>query len=422
MWRTLFALVLVLGAPVAEAAVPLDVVRGTITQVTTCGANTQLIRIVEQSTPLIVGSTTVTYGTVRPTQGFVVFGVTEGSTTCISSSGSVSGTKVTHIVYAEEPVTKGEPLPQDNGTGGGSGGSQGSGSSFDNLLKKATDKAQGYLDKLLNPKPPQPTPTTPTQPTQPGAPSAPPGIPFGGPITKLIPCSNGAIYVILGPPTPGPYVWMPGTISYQYGPPAFVGQHLLGAAAPGGVCKIGTTFLYGQRIIFHGSSGPILPSTPSGQKPKQEQETQTSCTSGKIETAAQKAAAERQVRATLAACGVRVNKGACPFGTSFRSVSGGCTDVGALQCGTTNYICDLAKKCGPFTLTGGSEAGHKTHGGGGAFDVVGIDECIKRNFEEVRRCRYRDPATGTTFLDEGQCPVGGTTGPHIHVCVGGKGC
>jgi len=130
------------------------------------------------------------------------------------------------------------------------------------------------------------------------------------------------------------------------------------------------------------------------------------------------------VRAELSACGVKVNKGACPFGTSFRSVSGGCTDVGAMQCTTTKFACELAKKCGSFTLTGGSEAGHKTHGAGNAFDVGGkaMSDCIKQNFEFVRKCRYRDPVTGTTFLDEAECPVRGTTGPHIHVCVGGKGC
>ncbi len=83
-------------------------------------------------------------------------------------------------------------------------------------------------------------------------------VPFGGPITFIHECVNG-IWVIVGAPAGGSYMWLPGTISYREGPPKHEGQYLLGMAgggAPclvpceGGLCPIG----WGMVIQFHGSS------------------------------------------------------------------------------------------------------------------------------------------------------------------------
>lgn len=92
------------------------------------------------------------------------------------------------------------------------------------------------------------------------------GTPFGGPITMLSFCKEGKIWVMLGPPTPGPFIWAPGTVSYQYGPPAFIGQYLLGMASTPDVCVISDSLSKpGLRISFHGSSG--TPSTPPPSTP-----------------------------------------------------------------------------------------------------------------------------------------------------------
>ena len=81
------------------------------------------------------------------------------------------------------------------------------------------------------------------------------GMPFGGSIISILPCINGAMYLVLGPPSPGPYIYQAGVSrSYRNGPPTHPGQWLLGMAAPGGVCTHGVDLLYGSIIIFHGSS------------------------------------------------------------------------------------------------------------------------------------------------------------------------
>ena len=52
--------------------------------------------------------------------------------------------------------------------------------------------------------------------------------PFGGPITSIIFCYNQAIWTTVGPPVGGIYIWTPATVTYPFGPPAHVGQYLLG--------------------------------------------------------------------------------------------------------------------------------------------------------------------------------------------------
>lgn len=453
MWRSLAVLSLLVFAPIAHAAVPLDVVRGTVASTSPCGAQ-QLVWFVERTAPLIIGTSTTWYGPGRgPTPGTVVFAVVESTTTCATTQ--VRGRYATHIVYGALEGSEGgsggegshggggsEP---GSGSGGGAGEEPGTGPGSEtypgsegrrsdplsNRLGDIARQAQSFLQRLVRPPPP-PMPSL----------SVPAGIPFGGPITSMIFCDNGAIYTILGPPTPGPYVWMPGTISFRYGPPSFVGQFLLGASTPPptGVCLRWPTILYGSLIIMHGSSGPTIPGGPSqpaeGAEDAEDEE-QPTCSSGTISTAPQKAAAERQVRGQLTACGVSVNRTvSCGLGQSFRAYqnihcprtrSCGCTDVSGLSCDAIRYICELAQttcRGSRLTISGGSEGGHQTHGTGNAFDIVGIDSCVRNNFRltDPDECIYTDPRTGSTFRDETNCRVSGTTGPHFHVCVPGTGC
>lgn len=63
------------------------------------------------------------------------------------------------------------------------------------------------------------------------APSAVFAFPFGGAIGTIKLCYNNAIYVNLGPPRGGPYIWTPATRTYQFGPPRHGGQWLLGLAS-----------------------------------------------------------------------------------------------------------------------------------------------------------------------------------------------
>ena len=62
--------------------------------------------------------------------------------------------------------------------------------------------------------------------------------PFGGQASTVIFCYNQAIYVVLGPPIGGPYVWTPATKTYQFGPPTHSGQWLLGLAGPPYYCLV----------------------------------------------------------------------------------------------------------------------------------------------------------------------------------------
>lgn len=129
---------------------------------------------------------------------------------------------------------------------------------FDILLGNLPD-----LPELLGAEPPAPSGTTPgtrgsaSSDSQSGG-SGGATQPFGGPITFMHQCNNG-IFVQLGPPTPGFFMWTPATKSYAFGPPTHVGQYLLGQAGPPMACLVPCpsgvcTFDFGKQIIFHGSS------------------------------------------------------------------------------------------------------------------------------------------------------------------------
>ena len=81
-----------------------------------------------------------------------------------------------------------------------------------------------------------------------------PLIPFGGRILALTACANGAVYVKLGPPKPGFYIWHPGTLTFLNGPPRRVGQALLGKAGPVYLCVVPGGALPGLSMIMVGSS------------------------------------------------------------------------------------------------------------------------------------------------------------------------
>ncbi len=62
--------------------------------------------------------------------------------------------------------------------------------------------------------------------------------PFGGQASQVIPCYNDAIFVQLGPPIGGPYIWTPATHTYQFGAPSHAGQWLLGLAGAPYYCLV----------------------------------------------------------------------------------------------------------------------------------------------------------------------------------------
>lgn len=99
--------------------------------------------------------------------------------------------------------------------------------------------------------------------------------PFGGRASTVLDCVyNSTIYVNLGPPRGGEYIWTTGTKTYQFGPPRSSGQWILGLAAPPYYCiyKISPLTIYtGIAITMMGSSGsaaPPAPPTATGQQIK----------------------------------------------------------------------------------------------------------------------------------------------------------
>ena len=90
------------------------------------------------------------------------------------------------------------------------------------------------------------------------APAVALAFPFGGQIQQLINCYNQAIYAYLSAPRGGPYIWIPSTKTYNFGPPAFVGQWLLGLASAPYYCLVSVSPIVtvpGTAIIMMGSSG-----------------------------------------------------------------------------------------------------------------------------------------------------------------------
>lgn len=99
-------------------------------------------------------------------------------------------------------------------------------------------------------------------------PSAALAFPFGGRASIVLPCVyNSTIYVNLGPPRGGEFIWTTATKTYQFGPPRYAGQWLLGLAGAPYYCiyLISPLTIYtGIAITMMGSSGPAAPAaTPT---------------------------------------------------------------------------------------------------------------------------------------------------------------
>ncbi len=86
--------------------------------------------------------------------------------------------------------------------------------------------------------------------------------PFGGMAGLVHFCFNQAIYVVLGPPIGGAYIWTPATRTYQFGVPTHAGQWLLGLSGPPYYCLYSVEpvdLRPGIGIMMQGSSGPSSP-------------------------------------------------------------------------------------------------------------------------------------------------------------------
>src|SRR3989338_8048956 len=90
--------------------------------------------------------------------------------------------------------------------------------------------------------------------------------PFGGRASIVLQCVyNSTIYANLGPPRGGEYIWTTATKTYQFGPPAYAGQWLLGLAGAPYYCiyRISPLTIYtGIAMTMMGSSGPAAPAPP----------------------------------------------------------------------------------------------------------------------------------------------------------------
>jgi Lamin Tail Domain len=82
--------------------------------------------------------------------------------------------------------------------------------------------------------------------------------PFGGQASTVVPCYNRAIFARLGAPRGGDYIWTSSTKTYQFGPPSFAGQWLLGLASAPYYCVVSIEPVIvwaGIAIDMMGSSG-----------------------------------------------------------------------------------------------------------------------------------------------------------------------
>ncbi len=95
--------------------------------------------------------------------------------------------------------------------------------------------------------------------------------PFGGRASIVLDCVyNSTIYTNLGPPRGGEYIWTTATRTYQFGPPRYAGQWLLGLAGAPYYCiySISPLIIYtGIAMTMLGSSGPAAPAAPLTQGP-----------------------------------------------------------------------------------------------------------------------------------------------------------
>ena len=145
---------------------------------------------------------------------------------------------------------------------------------------------------------------------------------------------------------------------------------------------------------------------------------QATQTAGKNSTAAsppspQNAAlSEQEIRKQLEQAGITVNKNACPAGTAYQNVSGGCTSLEGVQSSTMTAAVQLKQSCNcSIEITGGTELGHAagptSHAGGYKLDFSlnpALDQYVQKldyigaRSDGVQQYRA---ANGTVFAKEG---------------------
>jgi hypothetical protein len=442
MFRFFFALALVL-VPTFVSALTEDkavVVRGVVTQVQPCDSVGYLLTTTlgTTTTTLVVdaGTSVSPLGTA-PQLGLSAFTILKGVGLCDTNLGGlssvVSARRATYVVFSTQSITTTPPRPRTQ-SGSGQGGS-----TFMNQI-------QNVFSQLTQPPKTQPKAGSSGSGGGSGGGASP--FNFGGlvlPTPPVLPCDPsqstppvpGSFTVTIGPPSPGSFMYVPppGSKTYLCGPPLIPGQWAIGSYTPmvttcdvclGPKCY---TPVVGIGVMNaapgHATSGCTAPSAPSSP---QKSGTPSQCGSlPKGGTAAQVVAAEKSVRSGLAACGIKIGSsktGGAPCKPGETEISGGCTSVSGLQCGAVDELCELAKKCGGFTIFGGTGGGHHAAKPGYAVDVIGLNaSCLKNNFVKDGACFYKDTRTGTTIRDEAACPIDGkTTGPHLHICIGGGSC
>lgn len=408
---------------------------GVVASVTPCfGSMRSLISFAGAQTPTLIYDSALSNAidaTGSPRFGDAVFGLSGDKETCLTLLPFNQVQLPAITFYAATGASNLPSVLQNNGSGYTTGTQYGSGapsSSFSFLFSFVSNLLSGVSGGTSG------SPSSLNPGGGPGSPSSTGGsgnMPFGGMVlSPPIPCDSppGAYEVILGPPTPGNYMWTPMTQTYLYGPPLAAGQWTLGLYIPG-VCVIGPTAHPVLTMTMEGASagGAAKPPPPKPVPPPPS----NSCTQYDTSTAAGKAQAEAAVRKQLSSEGVTVKKGACAVGGSFRTTAGGCTDVSGLQCSSLTDLQSLATQCGSFQITGGSEEGHATHDAGNAVDVsnsASFNSCVENSFTQTHCSKYGgdpvcwlDQKTGTTYWQEGG-GVPGSTASHWHICFGGKGC
>ena len=103
------------------------------------------------------------------------------------------------------------------------------------------------------------------------APNAVFAFPFGGRASVVLQCPyNSTIYANLGPPRGGEFIWTTATKTYQFGPPSYAGQWLLGLAGAPYYCiySLSPLIIYtGIAITMMGSSGSASAPPPLTRGP-----------------------------------------------------------------------------------------------------------------------------------------------------------
>ncbi len=127
---------------------------------------------------------------------------------------------------------------------------------------------------------------------------------------------------------------------------------------------------------------------------------------------------EQEIRNQLNQAGITINKNACPTGTSYQNVAGGCTSLEGVQASTMTAVIRLKQNCNcPIEITGGTEQGHATgvdpktalsHAKGYKLDFrpnPSLDQYIQKNFTPMAKRSDNAPqyraADGTIMAKEG---------------------